>query len=156
MDGCVPVLGDALLGVAWRVGVVACLLAGGMRACAGQGIDAKNRGSDAADGKQTSGAKAPPHSAFSMPGLKPRPTLQEQDARVRGFEVEPARVWANRRFLARRGMVARPGSAVGGGSIPHLKNEMWGTPISAQRQKQILRYAQDDNSFCLTATVIVL
>ena len=131
MDGCVPVLGDALLGVAWRVGVVACLLAGGVAVCAGQSLHASG-------GKQASGAEAPSHSVFSMPGLKPRPTLQEQDARVPGFEVEPARALAARRFLARRGMVGHPGAAAGRGSIPHLKGEMWGTPGLGEIRTPIL------------------
>ena len=162
MDGYVPVLGDALLGVAWKVGVVACLLAGGAAVCAGQSLHESG-------GKPTSGAEAPPHSAFPMPGLKPRPTIQERNARVPGFEVEPARALAARRFLARRGAGVRPGSTDGVGSIPHLKSEMWGTPglgeihaptldamklrqgwgtrsflIGEGEQKQVLHFVQDD------------
>ena len=123
MDGCVPVLGDALLGVAWRVGVVACLMAGGAAVYAEE-----------------------------IPGSQVRDLDHPNEIHM------PARVCAARRFLARRGMVDPPGSAAVGGSIPHLKGEMWGTPI--RKQKQILRFptpatktrrrgprfAQDDNS----------
>ena len=122
MDEEILIAGGTLLGAAWRLVVVVCLL-GGLAGVAGVCADR-----DAGRGTPRS------------------PVIGAEPARVRA-----ARRFLARRGLGSPTLATKTKTWRGWGtpaSVPGLRSETWGTrtPARGERQKQILRFARDDKS----------